>query len=234
MTNYWVLPEELGEYANSEYAYEACASASYVLWVLSGRKYRGLAEATEEYDPAMYNDFNYHNDRDYTLSSGVRPFIGPQVRSSQTEFRLRNYPIQSVKSVTDYDGTTIDPLDYTIANNAKIVFKTHHNRALTINYTYGAYPPVAGRMAARAFALELAKSWSGADDCALPERVTSVSREGVSYTILDNQTFLDDLKTGIYQVDLFLKVANPDKARTRAKVFSPELRRGEKRTNVIP
>jgi hypothetical protein len=71
-------------------------------------------------------------------------------------------------------------------------------------------------------ALEFAKLWAGDDSCALPQRVTSVSRQGVSYTILDNQEFIAELRTGLYAVDLFLKVANPDNARRRSKVFSPD------------
>jgi len=70
---------------------------------------------------------------------------------------------------------------------------------------YGTPVPVAGKMAALTMATEFAKLWSGDDDCALPQRITSVSRQGVSYTILDNQEFIAELRTGLYAVDLFLK-----------------------------
>jgi hypothetical protein len=89
---------------------------------------------------------------------------------------------------------------------------------------------MAGRMAARTLALEFAKLWAGDDDCALPQRITSVSRQGVSYTILDQQDFIDELKTGLYAVDLFLKSVNPDKARAKAKVFSPDTPRARRYT----
>jgi hypothetical protein len=77
------------------------------------------------------------------------------------------------------------------------------------------------------FAIELIKLWEG-DDCALPDRVTSVSRQGVSYTILDNQDFLENFRTGIYVIDLFLKTANPAKALAPSKVFSPDIPRARR------
>jgi hypothetical protein len=99
-----------------------------------------------------------------------------------------------------------------------------------ITYTYGIEPPTAGKRAARYLAQELAKGWSGDEDCALPDRVTSVSRQGVNYTFLDVQAFLDDMRTGIYSVDLFLKAVNPDNARKPARVFSPDLPRATRVT----
>jgi hypothetical protein len=47
---------------------------------------------------------------------------------------------------------------------------------------------------------------------------------------LDNQDFLDDLKTGVYAVDLFLRSVNPDKARVKSKVFSVDIPRGRRRS----
>jgi hypothetical protein len=77
------------------------------------------------------------------------------------------------------------------------------------------------------FAIELIKAWEG-DDCALPDRVTSVTRQGISYTILDNQDFLENFRTGIYVIDLFLKTANPAKALAPSKVFSPDMPRARR------
>ena len=85
-------------------------------------------------------------------------------------------------------------------------------------------------MAARTLAMEFCKLWNGDDDCALPQRVTSISRQGVSYTLLDSQDFIEEMRTGLYAVDLFLKTVNPDKARAKARVFSPDVPRA-RRTN---
>ena len=66
---------------------------------------------------------------------------------------------------------------------------------------------------------------AGDDECVLPQRVTPISRQGVSWTLLDPQDFLDNGRTGIYHVDLFLRTVNPDRARLRSRVFSPDLHR---------
>src|SRR5690606_3831730 len=100
-----------------------------------------------------------------------------------------------------------------------------------VTYTYGSPPPVAGRMAARMLAIEFAKLWSGDEECSLPTRVTSVSRQGITFTILDSQDFIDDLRTGVYAVDLFLKSVNPNRAQAKAKVFSIDIPRPKRVTH---
>jgi hypothetical protein len=96
---------------------------------------------------------------------------------------------------------------------------------LEVTYTYGVPAPVAGRRAARTLARELVKGWSDDDTCALPDRVQSIDRQGISIAVMDPQDFLDEGRTGLYEVDLFLRAANPDKARKPARVFSPDLPR---------
>lgn len=44
-------------------------------------------------------------------------------------------------------------------------------------------------------------------------------------TVLDGQEFLDHGRTGIYEVDLFLKAANPSGALNKTRVLSPDLPR---------
>ena len=45
----WVNVEELGVFADSDYAYDACKTASYLLWAMSGRKFSGVTTVTERY-----------------------------------------------------------------------------------------------------------------------------------------------------------------------------------------
>lgn len=78
--------------------------------------------------------------------------------------------------------------------------------AFTMSYAYGRRPPRVLRDACAVFAAEMAKSCVGVA-CELPSRVTSITREGVSYTILDSQKFLDEGRVGIYRVDLALAAA---------------------------
>lgn len=95
-------------------------------------------------------------------------------------------------------------------------------RDITVDYTYGSPPPIELQRAinqlAQQFAFAEACDWG---NCQLPERVTSVTREGISYTVLDPQDFLDNGRTGLYFVDLVIKAYVGTKH--RAGVSSPEL-----------
>ncbi len=246
MSNLWVTPEELGAYADSEFAYEACKAASHILWSLSGRKYSGVTTVTERYvcqyrsfrlgassrtynpvllDGDVYNIPSEEFD-DYAelVSDGLSP---------ESRIRLRGRPVTKIHAVRRRDGAIISPSEYYLVDHSTLqaaagVPWTPCNTEIT--YSYGTYPPTMGKMAARTLAMELAKLWSGADDCALPERVTSIARQGVTYTVLDSQDFIDDLRTGLYSIDLFLKSTNPDRARAKARVFTPDVPRARRYT----
>jgi hypothetical protein len=94
---------------------------------------------------------------------------------------------------------------------------------VTVSYICGSGVPTSGKLAARALAEEMLSGMTGGD-CRLPERVTSVTRQGMSFTLLDPQDFLDKGRTGLYVVDLFLRGANPRGALRPSRVFIPTSR----------
>lgn len=253
MSNLWVETEELGIYAESDYAYEAVKTASYMLWAMSGRKFSGITTVTERYvltndpylraggsrlsyQPTLVNGrveniplrgFGRHSHRDY-LGDGT---------SSYSRVRLRGRKVVRVHNMRDVNGDIIDPKMYYLSEHSTIYATptaTWDPSNVEVTYTYGTPPPTAGKAAARVLAVELVKLYEGDDTCALPQRVTSVTRQGVTYTILDNQSFIDEMKTGIYTIDLFLKTVNPDKAKARARVFSPDTNRARVITGKSP
>jgi hypothetical protein len=59
--------------------------------------------------------------------------------------------------------------------------------------------------------------------------VTSVTQQGLSFSLKDPSALAALRKTGLYEVDLFLSTVNPTGALQPAKVFSPVARRGERR-----
>lgn len=240
MSNLWITPSELGDYANTEFSYQAAKSASQLLWALSGRKYSGVNTVVERYvcasqryrygasasnytaeliDGNVYN-IPYQEFENFTdmTSDGLSP---------QSRLRLRGRPVIEIHEVRNRAGELIDKNNYYLVDNSTIQATQGVPWTpcdVEVTYTYGSQAPTLGRMAARHMAIEFCKLWTG-DDCDLPARVTSVTRQGISYTVLDNQDFIDDLRTGIYTVDLFLKSVNPDKARARARVFTPDMPR---------
>ena len=244
MTNLWVTPEELGDYAESEFAYEAAKAASNLLWALSGRKYSGITTVTERYVCASRR-YRYGasirnskaeliNGEVYNIPSSDIDFyydITSDGTAQSARLRLRGRPVTKIHSIRNRLGKLINPSQYYLVDHSTIQAVSGVPWTpcdVEVTYTYGIEPPALGKMAARTLAIEFAKLWAGDDDCMLPQRVTSISRQGVSYTLLDSQDFIDDMRTGIYVVDLFLKSVNPDKARAKARVFTPDLPRARR------
>lgn len=90
---------------------------------------------------------------------------------------------------------------------------------LTIDYVYGNPPPLDVQKAIDEFAAQL--DLLGTSECMLPSRVTSVAREGVSWTVLDPSQFIEGGKTGLYYPDLII-ASYGNQVKARARVFSPE------------
>jgi hypothetical protein len=98
----------------------------------------------------------------------------------------------------------------------------------SVAYGQGLPVPFGGNLAAGKLAGELAKACEG-QDCALPERVTEITREGVTMTLLDPQEFLEEGRTGIALVDQWIAAVNPYKHRSPATVWSPDLQKVQTR-----
>ena len=249
-TNLLTNVEELGEYAGSTHSYEACKTASYMLWALSGRKFTGITTVTERYvcasnirllgasaqtfTPALLEGTIFNIPVGDIDRFGTE--FSSEANSARSRLRLRGRRVVEVHNVRTLKGDLVDPMNYRLVEHSTLEAtygKNFFPCNVEVTYTYGAPPPAAGRLAARTLALELVKLYENSDDCALPNRVTSVARQGVTYTVLDNQDFIDELRSGIYAVDLFLRATNPDRARARARVFSPDVPRA-RRVNPKP
>jgi hypothetical protein len=243
-SNLWILPEDMGDYAYTEFTEEAAQVASNLLWAMSGRKYTGETIVTERYTCTLRNNRMGPSIKTnspvlfggdvYNIPSGdydEYSELTSDGMSPDSRIRLRGRPVTRIISMRNRNGDILDPSSYYLVDHSTIHVKagtpwTPCNTEIT--YAYGVPVPVAGKMAARKLAIEFARLWSGDENCELPQRVTSVSRQGVSYTILDNQEFIEELRTGLYEIDLFLKVVNPDNARRKSKVFSVDQPRARK------
>lgn len=225
----WITASDLSNPTHSDAA-DAAEAASWVLFRLSGQKYGGLRTAVEWYGYDHLGCWCGNNLADTSLRAHN---IMPVLRSNPpVQIRLRHKPVQSIVRVTDGNGDLADT-DYYLVNDAYLVRPNRgtwdFETGVEVEYNYGVAPPAMGRQAAIALGNQMLLAYMGSDSCTLPDRVTSVSRQGVSLTILDPQDFLKEGRTGIYEVDLFLSVSNPTGARKRAKVFSPDKPRGERR-----
>lgn len=234
MPGLWITPEELGvDYQDLEYAQEACEAASFLLWALSGRKFSGTYTITERYLVAERSpEVRYYLASGVAYGLPINIFVAHGDDITHNRIRLRGKPVRSITSIHAVSsGDVIDPATYNLWDHAVIRFVTAIPGDVDVEYQYGSVIPTMGKMAARHLAIQFALMWSGRlDECTLPERVTNVTRQQVSWTILDSQDFIQELRTGVYTVDLFLKSVNPDKARVKAKVFSVDIPRGKRKT----
>ena len=201
------------------YTESAVQFASFVLYKLSAEKYTGLQTVTEVYTTDAFT------------SNAVSPVVIhgnvynlPRLIEGQRELRLRHTPVRSVSSVI-HMGQPLDPTEFSLRNNSYLVRKNalpwvlDPVYELEVTYTYGTPPPAAGKRAAIRLANELILHSMGSAACALPERISSVARQGVSYTIMDPQEFISNGKVGIYEIDLFLAAVNPNKAKKKPRIF---------------
>jgi hypothetical protein len=89
-------------------------------------------------------------------------------------------------------------------------------------YAFGSTVTPAARRALLAYAHEFFLLAIGSDECGLPERVTSIDREGLGISLLTPADVLNENRTGIQAVDDWLTKANPYKARRPSQVFTPD------------
>lgn len=90
----------------------------------------------------------------------------------------------------------------------------------SILYLRGKAVPTAGQRALGSLACEIYKQCVGAAGCRLPERVRTVTREGVTYDMFDPGEWLEDGYTGLRDVDTWLSSVNPHHLRQPSAVFS--------------
>jgi hypothetical protein len=77
------------------------------------------------------------------------------------------------------------------------------DNVVRIVYEIGSNLPPGTESLTAWLATEFGKAASG-QACALPERITNITRQGVSWTVLDPQDFLDKGFTGMSRIDAWL------------------------------
>lgn len=222
------------DYANAGVlAGDFLQAASDVLFELSGRQFPGVCEGTIRPMGRCH-----HVERNISLPTPRRSGAGG-CGCSGFLFSLPDYPVVAVSEVR-VDGAVIDPSLYRVDGNRVIVrladadgsnpgwpsdqrldLPTTAEGTWSISYSWGREPPPMGVTAAAVLACELALACDPEtiEDCRLPKKVTSITREGVTM-VLSPSDFLDSSgKTGLYEVDLFLGSYNPERIRRRPSVW---------------
>lgn len=161
------------------------------------------------------------------------------------EINLGVWPVTAVTSVR-IDGTTLTGSDITdtfhvdewrylvrndgnifphansafaIAGSAEDVSDFQNEFVFEVTVEHGMTVPRLITRATRAMACQLV-SFCLDLPCKLPERVTSVSRQGVSMNVSSTEDFLTKGRTGIYEVDLALATFNPNHLQSSSFMWS--------------
>lgn len=232
----WASVEDLlePEHPNAE---EYLRTASHILYRLTGEKYGGITTSVE-YHRGYTSDFSINpqlvQGSFYNFVGGGRGsrYDNSPSRVPNRELFLERKPAREIISVYEM-GRLLDPSEYTLRNSSKLRKKNgtpwmmDEYNEVVVEYSHGTNPPSAGRSAAVRLADQFYLQEIDSEHCVLPQRVSSVSRQGINISVIDTQDFLLEGRTGVYDIDLFIKTYNPDNARTKAKLRVAGRPRGE-------
>lgn len=229
---------------------DCLAAATDVLYELSGRRWPGSCQDTVR--PTLHSFLP--GDWRWGDGARLRYGVGgdwswPGWCNWVPEVYLGAYPVTSIVQVV-IDGAVVDPATYRVDDYQTLVRINNPTTGVNdgwpccqdmgansavggdqgtfqVTFTYGTPPPQMGVRAAARLGCELALACApeSGPNCQLPERVTTVARQGVTAVILDPFAFLDKGKTGLYDVDLFLSAANPGGLNRRATATTTKSRR---------
>lgn len=146
-----------------------------------------------------------------------------------------------VKEVTEVliDGEVLDPSAYYLTpwgtlvrmdggfwpNDQDLLKPPSEKGTWQITYRRGVEVPEGGQIAAGVLARELFLAACSDDECSLPQRVQSITRQGVTVAVLDSFDDVEKGRTGIWLIDSW--VASVSKSPRPSSVMSPDVRRNQ-------
>jgi hypothetical protein len=237
------LPAGVAELHSPEQWCTYLSIATDVLWSATARRWRGASLAGQAVLRAAPpragegNGWDWHPSWGHCACYGGAGLLGPIWRGvsqhhEPVKVRLPHGDVTAVTSVT-IDGATFTSwrLDgpYLVRTDGR-GWPECHDRSI-VTYTYGKPPPRGGVAAVVTLAVELGKAaYDGDADvtCRLPERTRSVSRQGITMEVVDPQEYLADGLTGISEIDMWIRAANPSGRRQTATAWSPDIARARR------
>lgn len=219
--------------------------ATDILWAATGRRWRGrtsTAEVVLRAAPPRPGEGSYPYHRSWGACGCFagwseygyplwRDFTGPFRHEAPASIRLPHSDVTRILSV-EIDG---EPLTAWRLDGAWLTrtdgcpWPVCHDRAV-VRYEHGLQPPRGARLACVELAVEFGRAASDDPDrpCRLPQRVQSVTRQGITYETLDDMEFLSQGLTGLYTVDAWIRSVNPYGRPVEASVWSPDLPRARR------
>lgn len=184
------------------------AVASEILWRLSARQFPGVCEGSHRPAPCQ--------GRALRLPRPVRSIVSVTVDGAAlvegTDWRL-----------DDDDRSILWRIDAAWPSVQRYDLPLTEENAWGVTYRWGAAPPLSGQRAASRLAVELWRAAVPSEESCLPERIQQLTREGISMAIVDPFDFMEKGRTGLYEVDLFLRAVNPTGAEDTGRAVDPLL-----------
>lgn len=152
------------------------------------------------------------------------------------------FPACSVSEVL-VDGVIVDPTTYRIDSFNSLVrvgsecWPSCQNLTLpdteegtwSVTLEYGREVPELVLRATAEIAAELIKACVG-QPCRLPQRLQSITRQGVTISFIDPQEFMRNGRTGFYLADMAIQAYNPRGLQRRPAVYSPDVNKWSRTT----
>ena len=184
-------------------AERAVANASWMLWALSGRQLHGQGTRVDLYR------------------------LVPYYQAGRRDFLLNTRPVRDILTVDTITAWTDDVTSMTegtewthYGNRIVLAFGAARHDRVKIVYTVKSNLPPGTYEVVLKLAEEYLKAANNLS-CSLPQRVTTVTRQGISWTILDPADFLDKGLSGVIPIDSWLSAVNPRRNKQRTQVFDP-------------
>ena len=198
-------------------AADALAAATRILFELSAHRYPGLRQYTVR--PCRWSDrWTSCGPRSWGICTcGARTARECGCPSGPV-IELPDWPVLQVDSVR-VDGTVLAVSTYRLDEQRllrridddtwpscqDLTEAVTQNATFQVVYWAGVLPPPDGVLAVKRLACELYQACSGGD-CALPQNIVNLTRQGMDVAFIDPQTIIgEDGYTGIREVDYFLK-----------------------------
>lgn len=210
-----------------------------VLWSLSGRQF-GVCPVIARPCPTpcrdetgwlggpgwfpLWDGENWRNTQ-CGCSSGRCSASGPSVIHLGATVGL---PVREVTNVT-IEGAVLDPSEYKLEGDLlyRVGGEPWPTQDLTrpldepgtwsVSYTRGNPAPAGTAVLVALLAKEFLEACGGGK-CRLPRRVQTVSRQGVTYQMVDPTSILEEGFTGLPEVDLWIKSVNPSRLQAPPRV----------------
>jgi hypothetical protein len=101
-----------------------------------------------------------------------------------------------------------------------------------VDYLLGQPVPIGGQIAAGVLACELAKAACSDGSCQLPQRIQTITRQGVTIAMIDSFDDVSHGATGIWIIDSW--VSSIVNTPVPSRVYSPDIPRPRHRSQTWP